>query len=462
MTNNSFDEEQNKPLSSRGLFKDKRLILGVGIGILITLGISKILPLLSTKESPPTEATSVSQSPTASQAVTVAQVETSLVEQTIKATGTIVPFESIPIFSPTTGLQITQIFVDEGEWVEVGQTLVNLDNSVQQAQLQQAKATIAKREARLAELRTGNRVEEIAQARATVQQIQAIITQSQADLELARQRVARNQSLEAESVITRDRLDEVINDERIKRGILEQNQARLTEAQQRLTQLESGARTETIAQATAELAEAKAEYQVRLAQLNNTKVISPVRGKISEREAKIGDLTTTSRPLFTVIENGRLELQIKIPETQLNMIRPGQTVTITSEQDQNLNFRGKIREIEPLVDETSRQATLAVDLPSKPSLKPGMFLQGTIVTRTSNTLSVPLKAVLPQSQSSALVYIVKPDNTVESRRVETGEILSNQSIEVLNGLNVGETIVLKGAAYLKDGDRIRILEQGQS
>ncbi len=461
MTNNSLNQdsvlstEKKKNVFSREFFKDKQLIIGIGMGMIITLGALKILPILSTEESP-TTATPINQSPRTPQTVTVTKVEISPLKHTLEATGTIVPFESIPIFSEKTGLQILEIFADEGEWVNPGQTLASLDNSVEQAQLQQAKATVAKNEARLAELRAGNRVEEIAQAKASVQQIEARVAQSQADLTLAQERVQRNRSLEAESVITRDRLDEVINDERIKRATLEENEARLTEAKQKLAQLEAGPRTETIAQAVAELAEAKAEYQVRLAQLQNTKIISPVRGKITKREAKVGDITTASRPLFTVIENGRLELQIKIPETQLTRIRPGQTVVITSDKDQTLKFQGKIREIEPLIDETSRQATLVVDLPSNPSLKPGMFLRATIVTRISQTLSVPLESVLPQDDGSALVYLVQPDNTVEARRVETGEILSNQRLEILKGLREGDTLVLKGTAYLKDGDRILI------
>ncbi|WP_198648220.1 efflux RND transporter periplasmic adaptor subunit [Cyanothece sp. BG0011] len=459
MANNSLNQdsvlstEKKKNVFSRGFFKDKQLILGIAMGMMITFGAIKLLPMLSTEESP-TTATPITQSPKTPQTVTVTSVETYPLKHTLEATGTIVPVESIPIYSQKTGLQILEIFADEGEWINPGQTLVSLDNSVEQAQLQQAKARVAKHEARLAELRAGNRVEEIAQAKASVQQMEANLAQAEADLTLAQERVQRNQSLEAESVITRDRLDEVINEERIKRGTLEENQARLTEAKEKLAQLEAGPRRETIAQAVAELAEAKAEYQVRLAQLENTKIISPVRGKITKREAKLGDITTASRPLFTVIENGRLELQIKIPETQLTRIRRGQTVLITSDKDPTLKFQTKIREIEPLIDETSRQATLVVDLPSNPSLKPGMFLRGTIVTRISNTLSVPLESVLPQEDGSALVYLVKPDNTVEARRVETGEILSNQRIEILKGLREGETLVLKGTAYLKDGDPI--------
>merc|ERR1712054_4809 len=130
--------------------------------------------------------------------LTVGRVDVDFVNRTLKATGTVAAFESIPILSPANGLQIERIFVDEGDIVKPGQLLATLDNSVESAQLQQAQATIAQREARLAELRAGNRVEEIAQARASVQQIQAQITQAEADLALAQRRVERNRSLEVD------------------------------------------------------------------------------------------------------------------------------------------------------------------------------------------------------------------------------------------------------------------------
>ncbi|MEM8673229.1 MAG: efflux RND transporter periplasmic adaptor subunit [Cyanobacteria bacterium P01_G01_bin.67] len=445
--------EDSPPARTSWFSKGRGVILGMGIGIVVTLGVTEFLSVFLKKQSTTTPVT-LNKPQISTQTVTVATVNIASVNRTLKATGTVTAFESIPILSQATGLQIQQILADEGEFVKAGQLLATLDNSVEQARLQQTQATIVLAEARLAELRAGNRVEDIAQGSATVQQIQAQIIQAQADLNLAQKRVERNQRLEADGAITRDRLDEVLNDAQTKQAQLQQTQARFREAQQKLVQLETGARAEVIAQAVAQLAKAKAQYQISAAQLKNTKVISPVSGKIAKREARIGDVTTSSRPLFTIIENGRLELQVKIPETQLTLIRPGQTVIITSDADSSLKLRGQVREIEPIIDEQSRQATVAIDLSSETSLKPGMFLRATIVTDTSNILTAPVGAVLPQADGSFLVYLVQSDNTVKAQVVEVGEILSNQRIEILGGLRSGDRLVVKGAAYLKDGDSI--------
>ncbi|CCQ59510.1 similar to Multidrug resistance efflux pump [Crocosphaera watsonii WH 0005] len=259
--------------------------------------------------------------------------------------------------------------------------------------------------------------------------------------------------MEVDGAITRDRLDELLNDAQIKQAILQQFKASFQEAQEQLSKLEAGPRKEVIAQAVAELAEAKAQYQINAARLKDTKIISPVGGKISQREARVEILPSHPRHCYNH-RKYRLELQVKIPETQLTLIRPGQTVKITSDADSNLKLQGKVREIEPIVDETSRQATVAVDLPRQTALKPGMFLSVDIVTNSSRTLTAPMNAVLPQTDGSYLVYLVQADNTVKAQVVEVGEILPNQRMEIVQGLKSGDRLVLKGAAYLKDGDPI--------
>jgi multidrug efflux pump subunit AcrA (membrane-fusion protein) len=376
------------------------------------------------------------------------------VARTLKATGSVAAYELIPILSQATGLQIKEIFVDEGDIVSQGQILARLDDTVLQAQLTQAQANVAQSRARLAELQAGSRKEEIARAKQTIQRIKAEISQAQSDWDLAKKRVQRNQSLEAEGAIARDRLDEVLNEERNQAAIVEQTQSRLGEAEQQLAQLQAGNRPEVIAQATAQLAEAQSRLAIVKAQLNETRLISPVSGKIAERNGRIGDTTNGQNALFKIIENGRLELRLRVPENQLPLIRVGAPVTITSDANTSLKLSGQVREINPIVDETSRQATVKVDLTDKTGLKPGMFLRGAIVTNTSNSLTVPMTAVLPQKDNQALVYLVGPDNTVTAKTVQLGQIMSNNRVEILTGLQAGDRIVVKGAAYLGDGDKI--------
>lgn len=434
------------------------LIFGIGIGIAIALFGNQILSGKQTK-TPPRQVTPVASSTAPAQSVTVTKVEAALINRTLKGIdGTVAPLgDIVSVMSQATGLQIKQVLVDEGIYVKAGQTMALLNSDRIQAQLTQAKAAVDQAEARLAQLKAGTRAEEIAQAQETVNSAQSGITEAQSDLDLARMRVKRNQMLEVEGAVARDRLDEVINQERSKRSDLEQAQSRLREAQERLRQLVAGPLPEEITQAEAQLEQAKAQMQIILVQLKDTRIVAPASGKVAERNARVGDVTSSSGELFKIIENGRLELLLKVPQTQLSQISTGQEVQITSDADSKMQLSGSVREIDPIIDEKTRQATVKVDLAEIGTLQPGMFLKAVITTGSYTGLTVPAKAIVSQPNGSAIVYVLQPDNTVKALTVEVGEILPGERVEIKSGLSGSDRVVVKGAPFIKDGDKVQVI-----
>ncbi len=453
---------QNQEPQTPRLSGARLLLLGVGIGVALTMAATRFLSTPQQQKSAQTVPAPAITSQSPAQSVTIAPVNTTSVNRTLKATGTVAAFELISVLSQATGLQIQQVLVDEGDFVQAGQVIVILDAGVGQARLAQAQAAVAQAEARVAELRAGNRAEEIARARESVKMAKADLTQAQSDWDLAKKRVERNRNLQVEGAIALDRLDEFVNDERSKKAIVQQLQAKVRETQQQLLEFEAGPRPQVIAQAVAQLAEAKAQVQLNNAQLKDTRVVAPVSGKVATRNARVGDVTSSSQALFTIIENGRLELQVKLPETDLPLIRPGQKVTVSSDADSRLQLLGTIREINPTVNEESRQATLKIDLPAQASLKPGMFLRAAITTSTATSLTIPMGAVLPQANGQSIVYLLQADKTVKAQPVTTGEILANEQVEILKGLTQGDRVIVKGAAFLADGDRVSVNSDPES
>jgi multidrug efflux pump subunit AcrA (membrane-fusion protein) len=83
-----------------------------------------------------------------------------------------------------------------------------------------------------------------------------------------------------------------------------------------------------------------------------------------------------------------------------------------------------------------------------------MFLEGAIITKTATSKTIPMEAVLPQDDGTSLVYVLQADNTVRSQRVKIGEIMADQRVEILEGLSPGDQVIVKGGAYLKDGDAV--------
>ena len=448
----------NTSLPRTTSFLSKRgLPIGIAVGVLFTLAIGRVFaPQTATNNSDGSALVEESAAP--ARAVTIAEVTTTNIDSTLNVSGTVRAFELTPVMSQAAGLQITEVLVERGDYVEQGQVLARLNNKVLTAEKIQAEGAVNQAQARLAELRAGSRREEIAQAESRVANAQSAVVQAESDLELVQKRVERNTSLQAEGAISRDQLDEILNQERVAESALAGAKANLNEAKQALAQAKAGSRPQTIAQAQAELAQAQGRLEAVTAQLADTTITAPTAGLIAAREAKVGQITSTSEMLFSIIQDDRLELQLQVPETLIGKVQPGQKVRITSNNNQNLELTGEVRKIDPLIDNSSRQAIVYVDLPGGTNLKPGMFLQAAINTDTNQGQAVPIEALLPQTGNKAIAFVVQPDNTVKAQNVTMGEILPEQKVEIIEGLVPGDRIVLKGAAYLKDGDEIAIAE----
>ena len=216
--------------------------------------------------------------------------------------------------------------------------------------------------------------------------------------------------------------------------------------------------------AMAKVSSDEARLEERQTQLAQTLMKAPANGIIAERIARIGDVTSSSKMLFSLIKDNQLELQLEVPETQLPQVKIGTKVQITSDADSRIKMSGIVREIAPLVNEQTREATVKIDLLYSNLLRPGMFLRARITTATNQGLKIPAKAVLPQADGKSIVYLLTNNNQVKAIPVEVGEILSknsdlaNAELEIKEGLKLGDRIVISGAGYLKDGDRVKVIE----
>lgn len=136
--------------------------------------------------------------------------------------------------------------------------------------------------------------------------------------------------------------------------------------------------------------------------------------------------------------------------------------------------------IEPTLDAQSRQATVNILLPDESStsanynLRPGMFLQADVVTEQRRSVVVPAAAVINQPDGTAVVFTLDEDrqgeNQVQATVVEVATRLEQLSadasssnvanqVEILSGLEVGSRVVVSGASYLQQGDRVSVVSE---
>ncbi|MEH2282597.1 MAG: efflux RND transporter periplasmic adaptor subunit [Nostoc sp.] len=448
----------------------KPLFLGAGLGIAIALVGMSVLNRFPSRQQSAVADKKVNPAMT----VTIATVETARVVRTLKTTGTVAASDLIPVLPQTNGLQIKSIpeNVKEGAFVKQGQVLAVLDGSILQSQISQAKADVESKQADVASKQAdlASKQADLASNKAIVQQKQADLAQAKARLEEASKNYQRYQQLADSGTISKQELD--TRSYNVKTAIqvvnLSQENVRSAQANIGSAQANIGNAQAIINKAKADVRSSAAKVQQMQTQLGQTVVRAPVSGVIAEKLARVGDVTGIppqtqvgtviggTQKLFSIIRDQKLELQAKVPETQLTQVKIGASVQITSDVDRQVRSQGRVRDIQPQVNDQRREATVKIDLPPTTSLKPGMFASAAITTNSGMRMVVPQKAVQSQADASVIVFILSGKNLVRSQKVELGDPGNGDTVEIKSGLQLGDRVVVDGAGYLKDGDRVRV------
>ena len=217
------------------------------------------------------------------------------------------------------------------------------------------------------------------------------------------------------------------------------------------SQIEQYATAALTARARVDSAKARARIdQIRVAL---TRVVAPDNGVISARLAVVGSLAQPGMEHFKLIRQGRVEWRAEVSAKALPDITVGQKVKVTSG---NFTADGTVRTISPTIDATSRNALVYVDLPTGTlgKLSPGMFVTGEFQGRARDAITLPQNAALLRDGFN-YVYLMGKDNKVTLTKVQLGASQRGR-VEVLSGLEPNAVVVTSGAAFLNDGDAVRV------
>lgn len=477
-------------------------VLGMGLGA--ALAVVGMRFFSSPTSQKPVDPAVTAPPPPPSMTVTVAPVVTATVARTLDATGTVAAYNLQPVLPQTTGLLIKQVLVEEGKIVKTGQIVAILDNSVlqtqvsgAQAQLEASRAAVQQKQAAKAQTQAdlGKAQAVLAQAQAERAKAQANLADSRAKLKDAERTRQRYQYLADQGAINRQDLDTRITSAtsaaegvRVAQASISSTEANIDSAKASISiaQASINSAQANVLSAQADVRNNEAKVQQSKTQLGQTQVLAPASGivvapgadgrcdgnaasgttaasqSIAQSIARVGD-TSGNRALFCIIRNGFLELQVKVPESELSQVRIVAPVSITSNGDTSINLEGTVRSIAPIIDPQTRQATIKIDLPSRYLLKPGMFLKAAITSKTAQTLTVPATAVQRQSDGKPIVYLLDANDIVHAMPVEVGTIGGNKGdtstakVEIKSGLKQGDRVVVSGAGYLKDKDKVSVV-----
>lgn len=243
--------------------------------------------------------------------------------------------EALPGLEVEIGSELTarveKMLVRENDSVTKGQLIAQLNNRDIQARLNEAQSELAVARAKLREVASGARKEEIQKAAATLER-------AASELALARKEYDRHQNLYRRSLIAAASLDESEN-------TLQVAAARVKEAEEEKRLLEKGPKPETVKfyENSVQRAAASVDYHRKL--LDKTFITAPISGKVIRRYLDEGEIIMPEVALAAIADVDKVRINAEIDETDIGRFALGDAVEVTSSAYPGKVFRGEVVEI---------------------------------------------------------------------------------------------------------------------
>ncbi|WP_186991864.1 efflux RND transporter periplasmic adaptor subunit [Constantimarinum furrinae] len=232
------------------------------------------------------------------------------------------------------------------------------------------------------------------------------------------------------------------------------------ERQQRLWDQKIGSEIQYL-QAKSNMEASQSAVNQMRAQLGRTTVRAPFSGEIDEVITEQGQVVAPgSQALMRIVNLSDMYVKASIPENYLGSITQGTKVKV-SFPALNTSIDGKVKSVGNYINPNNRTFDIEIDIPNKDKMiKPNLVAKLEINDYSEDDAKlIPANVIQENSKGEKFVFLISEvendEAMVTKRQVETGKKYEGQ-IEVLSGLEDGETIVKEGALTLKDGSKVKI------
>jgi membrane fusion protein (multidrug efflux system) len=197
-----------------------------------------------------------------------------------------------------------------------------------------------------------------------------------------------------------------------------------------------------------------ADIKLLEAQLEKTRIKAPFEGRIGLRYVSEGSYISPSTVIATLYNINPAKIEFAVPGRYSTQVTAGKKIRFTIENDTTF-FEGEVYAIEPRIDLETRTLRLrAVADNTSGRLLPGQFVKIDLILETlDDALLVPTEAVVPE-QDGKKVFVLRNGKVAEVS-ITTG-IRTEKSLEVLSGLQVGDTVLTTGILQLRSGMEVGI------
>lgn len=207
--------------------------------------------------------------------------------------------------------------------------------------------------------------------------------------------------------------------------------------------------------------------------LRNTNIASPVYGVVLNRNISVGDLASTGQAAYEIANLVGYQARVYLPMEEWRKIKIGQEVDFRVSNQSETGGKGRVTHISPQLDPSTGLGEVIISLTERgPSIFQGVLVESIINIETrDNAVVIPRSALVekvqtliePESntiqlQRSYSAFVVRDDSVAQRRELTLGIEQGNQ-IEVLEGIQAGESVIITGQNNLDDSTKVRVAEE---
>jgi HlyD family secretion protein len=360
----------------------------------------------------------------------------------VVATGSIIPVATVELKSKASGL-IKDLLVEEGDAVRQGQTLIELDKELLQAQLREAEANRAAAQARLQEAGS-----EVTSAITMKKKLELDLRNLEGNQEFIRKQLKRYESMYNEKLIPRsdyERTERELQDALLKaealRSELIMQDARIDGAQK------------AVARVNAEVVQAEANLDRQRENLRYATITSPITGKVLKRHVEVGDavssilqLGSQATLLLTLGDMTEVFVEGRVDEADIGKVFVGQACRVRVDSYRDRTFPGHVTRIAPMGEKIDNVIGFNVRVAitdSEQILRAEMSANAEIIIQEKKgVLTIPENAIIYDKDRRTFAQLYDPASPNFKKRVpiETG-ISNGTTTEVVGGLKQGDQVV---------------------
>lgn len=343
---------------------------------------------------------------------------------------------------PKVGGTVRKVSVQVGDAVKAGDVLFEVDDTTQRLQAQQAAAQLASAQAGYAMNVESSLENQLLQLESSIAAYEIQYRDLQRDY-------TNTQTLFEAGAASKQELDTV-------RSSFDKVGLQLDAAKKNLNLLKGTTAGSTRKAAQATLDQARASLESAETQLGYTKVKAEIDGIVSAVNVTEGMTVSQQLKAVTLVNMAGLKAAFSLSDDQVVSVSPGDRAYVTAGAAGERAYDATVISVAPAADSTTNLYPVEIRLDTvSDALKPGMFASVRLVRESrQNALVLPINAVIEKGEER-YVYTLGSDGKAHRQEVTTG--ISNETDrEILSGLKAGDTVIIKGQSFVKDGDSVTV------